>query len=148
MSNKWVAATALIGTALMSSAVQAKDWQVKMLNRSSKGAMMAFEPAYVAVKPGDTVTFFPTDKGHNVESIAGMLPAGTAPFAGKINQQTTIKFSKPGLYAYKCLPHAGLGMVGLVQVGAATNRAQIAASAASLPPLAKIAMTSLLSGVR
>ena len=33
-----------------------------------------------ALKKGDTVTFVPTDKGHNSESIDGMTPDGGAAF--------------------------------------------------------------------
>ncbi len=146
-NNLWVAALALAGTAMASTAAQAKDVQVKMLNKGSTG-MMVFEPAYVAVKPGDTVTFVPVDKGHNAQSLPGMIPAGAAPFAGKINEAVTVKFSKSGLYGYKCLPHAGMGMIGLVQVGAASNKPQIAAASASLPGLAKNKMAGLLSGAR
>ena len=37
---------------------------------------MVFEPALVKVAPGDTVKFVATDKGHNAETIKGMLPDG------------------------------------------------------------------------
>jgi len=32
---------------------------------------MVFEPALLKNAPGDTVTFVPTDKSHNAESIKG-----------------------------------------------------------------------------
>jgi pseudoazurin len=135
------------GLVMAPAAAQARDWQVRMLNKGSAG-MMVFEPAYVAVKPGDTVTFVPVDPGHNAESVPGMFPAGAAPFKGNFGQKITVKFVKPGLYGYKCMPHAGLGMVGLVQVGAAVNRAQVQAEAARLPGLGKKRMTDLLAQVR
>ena len=34
---------------------------------------MVYEPDFVAASPGDTITFIPTDKSHNAESINGML---------------------------------------------------------------------------
>ena len=141
-------ACAIGAVAFASAPAQAKDWQVKMLNKGSNGKPMVFEPAYVAVKPGDTVTFIPTDKMHNAQSIAGMMPAGAAPFLGKINERLTVKFAKPGLYGYKCLPHTGMGMVGLVQVGAASNKAQVAAKVPTLPGLAKRTMAELLARAR
>lgn len=118
--------TLLVGAAaavLLASPAAAADHVVKMLNKGKAG-MMVFEPALVKVAPGDTVTFVPTDKSHNAESIAGMLPPGAAPFKGKMNQPVKVTFSKPGVYGYKCLPHYGMGMVGVVVVGnPATNLA-------------------------
>lgn len=134
----------IVGAALavaLASPVAAKDVQVKMLNKGAHGAMV-FEPAMVKIAPGDTVTFVATDKGHNAESIAAMLPAGGTVFKGKMNQAVTVKFTKPGVYGYKCLPHYGMGMVGAVIVGSATNAAQ--AKAASHPGKAKQVFASIL----
>ena len=136
------AAIALAGPAA------AADHVVKMLNKGKAG-MMVFEPALVKVAPGDTVTFGPTDKSHNAESIAGMLPAGAAPFKGKMNQPIKVKFSKPGFYGYKCLPHYGMGMVGGVVVGNASSNI-VAAQKVSHPGKAKQVFAGLLakSGVQ
>ena len=139
---------ALIGTALMAAPAHAKQWQVKMLNKGSNGQAMAFEPAFIAIQPGDTVKFIATTKGHNAESIAGFAPAGGTTFKGKINEEIVVSFNKPGLYGYKCLPHTGMGMVGLVQVGAATNKAAAAAQAAKLPGMAKTVMSGLVAKAR
>lgn len=98
----------------------AADHQVQMLNKGEKGAMV-FEPDYIEAAPGDTVTFVPTDKGHNAESIKGMIPEGAEPFKGKVNQEVQYTLEKEGLYGVKCTPHYGLGMVALIKVGAATN---------------------------
>ncbi|HEY0043257.1 MAG TPA: pseudoazurin [Allosphingosinicella sp.] len=136
------------GLALGAAPASAKEWQVKMLNKGSNGQLMAFEPAYLAVKPGDTVRFLATDKGHNAESIPGMLPAGAQAFKGKINQEIVVKFTAPGVYGYKCLPHLGMGMVGVVQVGPASNKAQAAAAAAKLPGMGKKVMTGLVARAR
>jgi pseudoazurin len=134
-------AGALVAMAAASPAV-AKDYQVKMLNKGARG-MMVFEPAAVKIAPGDTVTFLASDKGHNAEIISGMLPPGAAPFKGKMNQNLTVKFTKPGVYGYKCLPHYGMGMVGAVFVGSAgSNAAQ--AKAISHPGKAKQTFASLL----
>jgi len=120
----------------------AKDVQVKMLNKGANGAMV-FEPALVKVAPGDTVTFVAVDKGHNAEVISTMLPPGAAPFKGKMSQNLTVKFTKPGVYGYKCLPHYGLGMVGAVIVGSsAANAAQ--ARSASHPGKAKQKFAAIL----
>jgi pseudoazurin len=136
------------GLVLVAGPAAAKQWQVKMLNRGSDGKSMVFEPAFIKVQPGDTVQFTAVEKGHNAEIIAGMLPAGAAPFKGKINETLTVRFTKSGLYGYKCLPHAGLGMVGLIQVVAAGNKAEVAATAATLPGFGKKVMAGLLAQAR
>jgi pseudoazurin len=130
---------------IAASPAAAKQWQVQMLNKGSNGQMMAFEPAFLKIAPGDSVKFVATAKGHNAETIAGMLPAGAAPFKGKVNEEIEVTFTKAGLYGYKCLPHLGLGMVGLIEVGNASNKAAIASQAGSLPGLSKKVMTGLVA---
>jgi len=98
----------------------AAEIEVKMLNKGAEGAMV-FEPALIKVAPGDTVKFVATDKGHNAETIKGMLPADAAPFLGKNGEDVAVTFEKPGVYGVKCLPHYGMGMVAMVVVGTPTN---------------------------
>src|SRR4051812_4169111 len=95
----------------------AADHQVQMLNKDSAGRAMQFEPAFLKIAPGDTVTFVPADKGHNSESIPNVIPEGAAVWKGKINKEVTVTFSKEGFYGYKCTPHFAMGMVGLIRVG-------------------------------
>ena len=99
------------------STAWAADHQVLMLNKDSEGRAMQFEPAFLRVAPGDTVTFVPQDKTHNSESIAKAQPEGAKGWKGKINEELSVTFDVEGFYGYKCLPHAGMGMVGLIQVG-------------------------------
>jgi len=117
--RKTMLATAVALMAMAGSA-SAAEIEVKMLNRGA-GGVMIFEPALVKVAPGDTVKFVSTDKGHNAETIKGMLPADAVPFAGKSGEDVTVKFDKPGVYGVKCLPHYGMGMVAMVVVGTPTN---------------------------
>ena len=138
--------TLFIGAAAaiaLASPAAAADHVVKMLNKGKAG-MMVFEPALLKIAPGDTVTFVPTDKVHNAESIAGMIPAGAAAFKGKMSQPVKVTFSKPGLYGYKCLPHYGMGMVGVVIVGNAGSNL-VAAQKVSHPGKAKQTFAGLLS---
>ena len=140
-------AVALAGLALAAAPASAKEHQVKMLNKGTAG-LMVFEPAYVKVAPGDTVKFLATNKGHNAESVAGMTPAGGTTFKGKINEEIVVKFNKEGVYGYKCLPHTGMGMVGVVQVGGAPNKGAATAAAAKLPGLGKKRMLELVAKAR
>ncbi|MBB6013804.1 pseudoazurin [Aquamicrobium lusatiense] len=118
---KWTLtiAAALAGM-LLGGGAQAADHQVQMLNKGDKGAMV-FQPDFIAAAPGDTVTFLPTDKSHDAESVNGMLPEGATPFKGKVNEQITVTFDKEGVYGIKCTPHYGMGMVALIVVGNAVN---------------------------
>ncbi len=96
--------------------LMAADHEVHMLNKGADGVMV-FEPGFVKVAPGDTVTFVPTDKSHNVETYKGLIPEGATDFKSKPSEQYQAKFDVPGAYVVKCTPHAGMGMVALIQVG-------------------------------
>ena len=123
----------------------AADHQVQMLNKDSQGRPMQFEPAFLKVAPGDTVTFVPSDKTHNSESLAGAIPEGAEPWKGKINEQITVTFSQEGLYAYKCQPHLALGMVGLIQVGESAANQDAVTGAKGVPTKAKARFAELLA---
>jgi pseudoazurin len=116
------------------ASASAADIEVKMLNKGEKGAMV-FEPDFVRVAPGDTVHFIASDKGHNAESVKGMLPDGAEPFAGKMGNDLTVTLDKEGLYGVRCKPHYGLGMVMLIEVGNPVNLEE--AKAAKNPKKAK-----------
>lgn len=131
-----IAAFAFVGP------VFAADHQVQMLNKGEKGAMV-FQPDYIEAAPGDTVTFVPTDKGHDAESMKGLIPEGAEPFKGKINQEVKVTLDKEGLYGVKCTPHFGMGMVALIKVGQPTNADAFAA--VKLPGKAKTKMAELLA---
>jgi pseudoazurin len=147
MKFAYRAAVILAGLTLAAAPAAAKEYQVKMLNKGA-GGLMVYEPAFIKIAPGDTVKFVATSKGHNAESVAGMAPAGGPVFKGRINEEIVVRFAKPGLYGYKCLPHVGMGMVGLVQVGPAANKPAAAAAAAKLPGLGKKRMIELLAKAR
>jgi len=126
------------------SPVFAADHEVQMVNKDAEGRTMQFEPAFLRVEPGDTVTFINKDKGHNSESLKGAIPEGAEAWKGKINQEITITLTEEGFYAYKCTPHLAMGMVGLIQVGDDTsNQADI--EAVKLPGKSKTRMEELLA---
>jgi pseudoazurin len=108
--------TALALGTLMASAAYAEDHEVMMLNRGDAGAMV-YEPAFLQIAPGDTVTFIPTDRGHNAEAIEGMIPEGAELFSGRINEEITVTFDVEGLYGIRCTPHFAMGMVMTIAVG-------------------------------
>ena len=108
---------AAVGVAMaMAGSATAAEVEVKMLNKGAEG-LMVFEPALVKVAPGDSVKFVSTDKGHNAETIKGMLPDGGTTFVGKMGEDIAVKFDQAGIYGVKCAPHYGMGMVAMVVVG-------------------------------
>src|SRR6266487_712691 len=123
--GRYMRKVAILTVAAASLAVagiaHAAEVEVKLQNRGSDGVVMVFEPALVKVAPGDTVKFVSTDKGHNAESIKGMLPEGAAPFVGKNGEDVVVKFDQEGIYGIKCLPHYGMGMVAMIVVGTPSN---------------------------
>jgi pseudoazurin len=143
----WVGAGVLAAAVFAAAPVAAKEYQVAMLDRGPDGAMV-FSPGFVKVAPGDTVRFVPRDKGHNAESVTQLTPKGAPTVKGKINEEVVVRFQTPGLYGFKCFPHFGMGMVSLVQVGAATNRADFTKQAQSVPPFAKARLNKYLAQVR
>lgn len=121
--KKLISFAAIAAVVMFAGAANAADHQVQMLNKGDKGAMV-FQPDFIVAAPGDTVTFVPTDKGHDAASIDGMIPDGAEPFKGKISQEITVTVDKEGVYGVKCVPHYGLGMVALIVVGQPTNLEQ------------------------
>ena len=96
--------------------VSAADVTLEMLNKLGKETMV-FSEKVVKINVGDTVFWRATDKGHNVEFIKGGTPEGVEKFKSKYNVDTEYKFTIPGIYAYWCTPHKGMGMIGFVVVG-------------------------------
>lgn len=101
----------------VASTAMAANFEVLMLNKGADGKTMGFSPSFLQVEPGDTVTFIPIDKGHNAETILGMIPEAATHWKGKVNEEFTVTLEEKGLYGFKCFPHFGMGMVGLIQVG-------------------------------
>ena len=95
----------------------AADVTVEMLNKLNKETMV-FSPKIVKVDVGNTVFWKSTDPGHNVSFIMkGGVPDGVEKFRSKIGKDAEYTFSIPGIYAYLCVPHKSMGMIGFVIVG-------------------------------
>jgi pseudoazurin len=121
---------------LLAGAAAAETHTVQMLNRGTDGAMI-FEPSFVQAQPGDTITFVPTDAGHNAATLADLLPEGAEPFDGGMGEEISITVTAEGLYGVQCTPHKAMGMVALIQVGAPTNLEAAQAVAEELRSKAK-----------
>ncbi|MCP8894400.1 pseudoazurin [Shinella daejeonensis] len=131
---------------VMTAPAFAAEYEVHMLNKGEAGAMV-FEPAFLQVAPGDTVTFIPTDKGHDVETIKNLIPEGATPFKSKMNETFKATFDVEGAYAIKCTPHFGMGMVGLVVVGDAPTNLD-AIKTTKMPKKARERMDAAIAAIQ
>lgn len=94
----------------------ADDMTIEMLNKRDDGAKMVYSEDIAHIDVGDTITWVPTSKGHNVEFIAA--PDGwDIPKKSKNNKEVAITFDTPGIYLYQCTPHATMGMIAMIVVG-------------------------------
>lgn len=144
MRKTLLAAGLLAG--LTAAPAAAETIEVKMLNKNDAGDLMVYEPASVSIEPGDTVRFVAVDKGHNAQSIEGLIPEGADSFRGGINQEVEVTFEEEGTYVYKCLPHLYSGMVGVVKVGDATkNLDAVRKQVSNLPKQARDRLQPLLA---
>ena len=96
--------------------VSAENQTIEMLNKLGKETMV-YSKKIVKVDIGDTVYWKSTKPGHNVEFIKGGVPESVAKFRSALSKDTEYKFEIPGIYAYWCTPHKGMGMIGFVVVG-------------------------------
>ena len=97
-----------------------KEVVVEMLNKRDDGEKMVFSEDVVKVDVGDTIKWLATNKGHNVEFIAGPDGANLPPKSA-LNKDVSVTFETPGVYLYICTPHKVMGMIGLVVVGDNTS---------------------------
>ena len=110
---------------------EGSEHTIKMLN-SGEGGQMIFEPAVIKVSVGDTINFKAVDMSHNSATIDGMLPSGAEPWAGQMNMDISVTLDTEGVYVYQCDPHVMMAMIGVIQVGEATNMDDIKAATNTL----------------
>ena len=118
--------------ALLTSFVAAENFDVKMVNADASGQVMVFDPPFIKANVGDTVTFLPTDMLHNSQSVPGLIPSSANSWNGAMNEKITVELNAEGVYVYQCTPHIALGMIGVIQVGEASNIDDIKNSSSSL----------------
>jgi pseudoazurin len=124
--KKLLSTVAVLAT--LSTSAFAADTTLEMLNKRDDGAKMVYSQDITRIDVGDTITWVPADKGHNVEIIAA--PEGfDIPKKSKLNKEVAITFDTPGVYLYQCTPHKSMGMIALVIVGEDTSNLDAVADA-------------------
>ncbi len=79
-----------------------------------RGVGIQFKPEIVFANQGDVIEFrdMPT---HFVDAVK--IPEGADRMISKMGANYSYEIDKPGLYVYKCPPHWGARMGGLIVVG-------------------------------
>jgi|TARA_B110000483_G_scaffold177973_1_gene210495 pseudoazurin len=89
---------------------------IEMLNKRDDGSIMVYSVDIAKIAAGETITWMPKDKMHNVEMLKG--PDGAKlPKKSKFSKEFSMTFDVPGIYVYRCTPHVAMGMIAIVIVG-------------------------------
>lgn len=85
---------------------------------------LKFNPLVVKINSGDSVSWRNMST-HNSESIDGLIPEGAEKWNSPMSANYKRTFTEEGIYIYKCTPHIGSGMGGVIIVGNPVNLEQI-----------------------
>ena len=102
------------GMVLSAKAEEKEPLIIEMLNKRGK-AQMLYGQDVVKIDVGQTITWTPDSKGHNVQFVS--VPEGVEKVKSKLSQEFSYTFEQEGVYLYVCTPHATMGMIGVVVVG-------------------------------
>ena len=108
--HKLITLLYIISFFIISKSALAETIKIKFTGDDS----YSIEVAHIDV--GDTIEWYPDNKGHNVEFLAGPIMY-SLPEKSKLNAFHSVVFKIPGIYLYQCTPHGNSGMIGLVVVG-------------------------------
>lgn len=109
----------VLSLALCATSAYAADIQIKMLDSSPTEGMLAFEPGFVKANVNDMIVFSSVNPGHNIRSL--LIPSGAQPWESTHDKEFRVTLEKEGVYLYVCDAHKKMGMVGVIQVGKASN---------------------------
>ncbi len=102
------------GMVLSAKAEEKEPLIIEMLNKRGKEKML-YGQDVVKIEVGQTITWTPDSKGHNVQFVS--VPEGVEKVKSKLSKEFSYTFEQEGAYLYVCTPHASMGMIGMVIVG-------------------------------
>ena len=102
------------GMVLSAKAEEKEPLVIEMLNKRGKEKML-YGQDVARVEVGQTITWTPESKGHNVQFVS--VPEGVEKVKSKLSKEFSYTFEQEGVYLYVCTPHASMGMIGVVVVG-------------------------------
>jgi len=103
LTGSMTAAAVIPGTAL-AAAHEVKAIQVK------------FDPVFVYIDVGDRIDWT-NMAGHLIETIESMSPEGAEMILTEMGKDVSHTYEVEGIHVYKCTPHWGARMGGIVVVG-------------------------------
>jgi len=83
-----------------------------------------FDPIFIYIEPGDQIHWSGM-VGHNIETIDTMVPEGQEKVISELGDNVSATFDVPGIVVYKCTPHWGARMGGIIVVGKPEDPAAI-----------------------
>ena len=104
----------MCGMVLSAKAEEKEPLIIEMLNKRGKEKML-YGQDVARVEVGQTITWTPDSKGHNVQFVS--VPEGVEKVKSKLSKEFSYTFEQEGVYLYVCTPHASMGMIGMVIVG-------------------------------
>ena len=102
------------GMVLSAKAEEKEPLIIEMLNKRGKDKML-YGQDVARVEVGQTITWTPESKGHNVQFVS--VPEGVEKVKSMLSKEFSYTFEQEGVYLYVCTPHASMGMIGMVIVG-------------------------------
>ena len=102
------------GMVLSAKAEEKEPLVIEMLNKRGKEKML-YGQDVARVEVGQTITWTPESKGHNVQFVS--VPDCVEKVKSKLSKEFSYTFEQEGVYLYVCTPHASMGMIGMVIVG-------------------------------
>ena len=89
---------------------------------------LKYAPLVINIAVGDTVAW-ENMSSHDTQAMEGLVPEGTELWHSGMGDNFQRTFTQEGIYIYKCTPHFGAGMGGVIIVGKPVNLAAIKAVA-------------------
>lgn len=80
---------------------------------------MFFEPDFLRVEPGDSVTFVVSHFDHKPQSV--FIPDGAEHWQVQNGESLTVTLDREGVYVFDCFYHNVMGMAGVIVVGDPDN---------------------------
>jgi pseudoazurin len=82
--------------------------------------LLKYKPLVVMISPGDTVAWEKMAT-HDTQSLVGLIPEAAEMWHSAMGENYQRTFTHEGIYIYKCTPHFGGGMGGVIIVGKPVN---------------------------
>jgi len=88
---------------------------------------LKYAPLVIVIAPGDTVAW-ENMSSHDTQAMEGLVPEGSEMWHSAMGDNFQRTFNQQGIYIYKCTPHFGAGMGGVIIVGKPVNLEAIKAA--------------------